>query len=223
MNLKSLYNKLEKIRVHPEDKETFTNILAEIQTEIITNGKINKGIISNYKKFIKANGNYRPRFNQVFKSKKNNYCICNGYGLIDYGTDANNVPKELVSYIDLIKDCERPDIDYVSLKNYSEEMKEYTIKIADLIKISNYNKTIKNNLLPYNFDNILINADYLLQLLSLAEYKADTVTVKYDDKKKPLNIELENCNILLLPIFADNNYEEFKEKCKEILDMKGAE
>lgn len=221
MNLKSLYNKLEKIRVHTEDKETFANILAEIQSEIITNGKINKGIISNYKKFIKPNTEARPIFNQVYKSKKNSYCICNGHGLIDYGTDLNNVPKELISYIDLMKDYERPNFDYVSLKNNIEELKEYKIKISDLIKVSNYNKIIKNNLLPYNFDNMFINADYLLQLLSLAEYKSDTVTVLYSNNKSPLHIELENCNILLLPISVNNNYEEFKEKCKEILDMKG--
>ena len=53
MNIEKIYNDLKEIKTYNgEEQNKLEKILKELQVEIITNGKVNKGILSTAKKNI---------------------------------------------------------------------------------------------------------------------------------------------------------------------------
>lgn len=219
MNLNSMYNKLEKFK-NNRDFEIIDEIMKELEIEIITNGKTNRGIMSAWKRFLKDT-ELRPVFHQIYKSKSENYIACNGYFMIDYGKDINNIPKELHAYIQK-GEYEVPNIDYENIKlNEAEGIKEYEIKIEDLEKLHKYNKINKKKI-PYRIENKYINGDYLLDILSLMGLgKINKITIRMTDQDiAPLEIVTENIKSILLPINIRNN-NEGKENIDNILKELG--
>ena len=218
MNLNSMYNKLEKFK-NSRDFNIIDEVMKEIETEILTNGKVNKGLMSTWKRFLKDTEN-RPTFNQVYMSQAGNYVACNGYFAIDYGTDKNNVPKELQAYIN-IKKYEKPTIDFEHVKlNEAENIKEYEINIEEVEKLHKYNK-LNGKKIPYRIMNKYINGDYLLDILSLMQLnKEKKITVRMTDSDiAPLEIITENIKSILLPINVRDRKEKYDEKLKEVLGI----
>jgi len=223
MNLNSIYSKLEKFK-NSRDFNIIDEIMKEIETEILTNGKVNKGLMSTWKRFLKDT-EIRPTFNQVYMSQADNYVICNGYYLVDYGTDKNNVPKELQAYINT-KEYEKPTIDFEHTKlNEAEGIKEYEIDLENVEKLSKWNKLNKKknygDKIPYRIENKYINGDFLLDILSfMGLNKNKKITVKMTDSNiAPLEIITENIKSILLPINAGDRKETYDNKLKEILGI----
>lgn len=219
MNLEKLYNDLSKIEIHKEDdRQKMKNILAEIQTEIINTGKINKGIISNFKKFTKRNdAKTRPIFSQIYKSQNNNYVICNGFALLDFGVDKNNIPLELHSYIDYLVQKYTPQtIDYNRIA--PTNTKETVIKISDVEKMIKYNKTLKDENIPFLFENIFINPELLIEMLSIVGFKNTELKVKYDGQHAPITFEHNGVKMMLLPIRHGENEQRYIEINKKVLE-----
>ena len=124
MNLESLYKRLEKIKPYDEESRiSKENLLKEIQAEILAGGKINRNIITEMKALIKEN-NGRPMFQKIFTNKFKDFIITNGYFLLDFGKDINNIPKELQPYVD--KKQENNIFSYDKLKNQDNELKQAT-------------------------------------------------------------------------------------------------
>lgn len=223
MNLNSMYSKLEKFK-NNRDFNIIDEVMKEIETEILTNGKVNKGLMSTWKRFLKDT-EIRPTFNQVYMSQADNYVVCNGYYLIDYGTDKNNVPKELQAYINT-KEYEKPTIDFEHTKlNEAEGIKEYEINIEEVEKLSKWNKlNNKKNYgdrIPYRIENKYINGDFLLDILSfMGLNKNKKITVRITESAiAPLEIVTENIKSMLLPINARDRKEIYDNKLKEILGI----
>lgn len=225
MNILKMYNDLKKINVGDyESQEKMNKILEELKIEIVTNGKINKGILSSYKKFIdRVKG--RTMFEQIYKSTKDNYCLCNGFGLIDFGKDINNIPKELETKIEIYKgEYEHISIDFETTAP-KENLVKKDIDLELLKKIINYNKTRKENRVIYTLENYCFDSEMLLYMLNIVGKKVegklevDVVWDEYNneiDRKAPMIFEYENKKIMLLPIKWDDN--EKLEKNKNIIN-----
>lgn len=205
MNLTNLYNKIKKLEVNSKSEELLSQILAELQSDILTNGKVNKSIVNAFKRTIKEIGDVRPVFNQISKNSLNNYIICNGYYLIDYGNSQNNIPKELIPFINIkIKEYEKPYLNYEKLKNTNTKKIELDINM--LKKIVKYNKTNKLKSyegLMFEINEVYFNAEYLLDTLLLTGNKLNDkifVDVPNKNDNAPMNIEFDNCRCVLLPI-----------------------
>lgn len=220
MNIEKIYNDLKEIKTYNgEEQNKLEKILKELQVEIITNGKVNKGILSTAKKIFKEMV-HRPIFEQVFNSQSGNYCICNGYALIDYGKNKENVPKELYPYININKDYEKPNFCYEVLKNDSIKYKE-VLKIKDIEKVYKYNKTQNtDNEVQYVLgnNNVLFRPSLMLDFIKLSGIKLNEIEVEYGEQKSPINLNFkdENIKAIVLPIFckeekAKENYAKFKE------------
>jgi len=223
MNLNSMYSKLEKFLKTGEVK-LVTEVMKEIETEILTNGKVNKGLMSTWKRFLKDTEN-KPTFNQVYISQANNYVVCNGYYLVDYGINKNNVPKELQAYINT-KKYEKTTTDFEHVKlNEAECIKEYEVNIEEVEKLSKWNKLNKKknygDRIPYRIKNKYINSDFLLDILSfMGLNKNKKITVRMTEKDiAPLEIITENIKSILLPINARDRKEIYDNKLKEILGI----
>lgn len=217
MNLERIYDKLGTYLVNG-DVEIVKNVMREIETEIITNGKVNKGIKSAFKRLLKVN-DYREGFKQVYTTLDGFYAICNGYFLVDFGKDKNNVPKELQAYIN-IAEISSQTIDFEHLKlNESENIKEYTINVTDLEKIHKYNKINTEDFIPYRIENKYINADYLLDIITfMGMQKSKTITIRMTDNPyAPLEIINNEIKAILLPIKVDDLKEHYDAKNVEIL------
>lgn len=206
MNIEKMYKKLKNLEnIVGENNQDLQDILRELEIEKITNGKVNKSIMSAFNRLVKAN-EFRVLFQQVFKSETDNYCLCNGYFLIDYGKNIENVPKELKAYIN-IKNADTVSFDYEKLKNTNADLKVEKIKIADIEKIYKYNKITKKQIC-YVIDNKLFNAEYLLDIAKLSGQKVDEIVIENDlEDKTPINIIFENnIKAILLPIRRENEY-----------------
>ena len=55
MNSEKFLNVLNKLEVKEESKTDLKNLKRELQTDILTNGKIKSGILSTFKKYVKQN------------------------------------------------------------------------------------------------------------------------------------------------------------------------
>lgn len=220
MNLEKIYNDLGSYLVK-DDIEIIRNVMREIETEIITNGKVNKGIKSAFKRLLKVN-DYREGFQQVYTTLDGFYVICNGYFLVDFGKDKNNVPKELQAYINIAEISSKTiDFEHVKL-NESENIKEYTINVTDLEKIHKYNKINTEDLIPYRIENKYINADYLLDVITfMGMQKSKTITIRMTDNPiAPLEIINGETKSMLLPIrVTDDLKEHYDAKNIEILNV----
>ena len=89
------------------------------------------------KALIKEN-NGRPMFQKIFTNKFKDFIITNGYFLLDFGKDINNIPKELQPYVD--KKQEDNIFSYDKLKNQDNELKQATIDYDKIRILLKYNK-----------------------------------------------------------------------------------
>ena len=220
MNIEKIYKKLKNLEnVVGKDNQDLQDIIKELEIEKLTNGKVNKSIMSTFNRLIKTN-EARPLFQQIFKSaNNNNYVLTNGYFLIDYGKDTNNIPKELNPYIE-IKEGTKPEFNYEKLKNKNTDLKTEKIKIADMEKIYKYKKLTKEQIF-YVIDNKLFNVEYLLDIAKLSGQKVDEIVIENDlEDNTPINIIFENnIRAILLPVKRDLEYfEKTKTEFNKILE-----
>ena len=211
MNLEKLYKKINELSVTKDSIELKQEILKEIQVELITNGKVNTGIKKAFNNFVKYNKN-RPLFQKIQKTQKETYCLCDGFKLIEW-KNYSNIPKQLLAEVSENANGNFTLL-YDNLKN-KDHLEKAVIKIEDLKKVINFQKTQdKEEMLQvYIINNkVWVNPNYLLDVITLAEYKEKEITVEYSREIAPINIELDNCNIIVLPI----RHSEIKEFCDKI-------
>lgn len=222
MNIEKIYKDLKEIN-KTYDNDKIKDILAEMKQEIITNGKINKSVVIAFKNIVKINNGIRPVFEQIFQADNDNYCICNGYLLIDFTENFENIPTELRAYVDY-KETKytKPTFTFDRLKNGDRnKSKTAKINIKDMQKIITYNKINKENKLPFAIgDEVIFNPNYMQWILNIAKFKGYELNVVYFDEKSPIEMEFENCRAILLPIAHGDKekYENTLNKIKEILN-----
>lgn len=211
MNLEKLYKKINELSVTEDNIELKQEILKEIQVELITNGKVNTGIKKAFNNFVKYNKN-RPLFQKIQKTTQGTYGLCDGYKLIEW-KNYSNIPKQLLAEVS--ENANRNfTLLYDNLKN-KDHLEKAVIKIEDLEKVINFQKTQDKEEMPQVYiinDKVWVNPNYLLDVVTLAEYKEKEITVEYSREIAPINIELDNCNILVLPI----RHSEIPEVCTKI-------
>lgn len=211
MNLEKLYKKINDLIVREDSIELKQEILKEIQVELITNGKVNTGIKKAFNNFVKNSQN-RPLFQKIHKTAQCTYGLCDGYKLIEW-KDYSNIPKQLLPEVNANVDG-KYSLLYDNLKN-KDHLEKAIIKIEDLKKVINFQKTQDKEEMPQVYiinDKVWVNPNYLLDVITLAEYKEKEITVEYSREIAPINIELDNCNILVLPI----RHSEIPEVCLKI-------
>lgn len=222
MNIEKIYKDLKEIN-KAYDNDKIKDILAEMQQEIITSGKINKGVVSAFKNITKIVDGVKPVFKQIFQADNDNYCICNGYLLIDFTENIENIPEVLRAYIDYKEpNYAKPTLTFDRLKNSNRnKLKTAKININDMQKIIAYNKINKENKIPFAIgDEVIFNAEYMQWILNIAKFKDYELNVVYFDEKSPIEMEFENCKAMLLPLRHGNKeaYENTLNKIKEILN-----
>lgn len=219
MNLENLYDKLGTFLVN-HDIEIIKNAMHDIETEIITNGKVNKGIKSAFKRLLKQN-DFREGIRQVYSTQDGFYALTNGYFLVDYGKDRNHVPKELHTYIDIV-DCPKSTLDYEHTKlNESENIKTCVVNVEHLEKLHKYNKINFEDLIPYKIENTYVNPTYFLDVLTLMGLKnIKTVSIRKSESAiSPIEIVWDETKAILLPIRVDDKEKEYYDaKNVEILN-----
>lgn len=178
---------------------------------------MNKNILSIAKRIFKDMKD-RPTYSQIYETQKGNYCICNGYAVIDYGKNKDNIPKELQPYIN-INEYIKPGIDMETLKNRNLEKTGY-LKIKDLEKICKYNKAQKDKIF-YVLDNkIMFNAETMLDFIKLSGIIVNEISIEYGNPTEPINMIFENnINAMILPVFDEKIKEENIRKFNEIMEV----
>lgn len=209
MNIKEIYNKIDKI-IKSEDKEpmqTLEGIKRELEAELLTNGKINSGIKTTYNK-IQKQLEGRDAFKCINKTKSGGYGITNTFYLLEYKS-LESIPTQLQPYT---RDSQNFTLSYDNLKNQIADTC-YEIKISDLKKLINYKKIQKDYRPEYiisdqqNTIKLWLDAQYLMDIITLANYKKDSIIIEYASTncKNPANIEFENANAILLPVNPTHN------------------
>lgn len=218
MNLEKIYKKLKDIN-NIYNNDDIKEMLVEMQVELITNGKINKGVLSAFKSITKNNAD-RPIFEQIFQANNDNYIICNGYLLIDFTEDVNNVPNELRAYIDYkTTEYTKPSFTFENLKCKENNIKTAKINLEDMEKIIKYNKINKTKI-PFVIDNkILFDTEYMQGILNIAKFKDKELNVVYYTETAPIEMIFENCKAILLPVKprSEEKFNETIEKINEII------
>ena len=214
MNNKELYNKIVKI-LDKEDKEpmvTLEAIKKELETEIISNGKINNSIKQAFKRLQKQN-DIRPKFQNVLRNGGDNFTITNAYFLVTYTSE--NLPQELKAYINPNEKEIDDGFQYDRLKN-TDELEKISLNIKALQKIHKYNKLQKYRVSMYTLENgFTFDLSYFFDILALMN-KKDLSDVEMEISKNilhPMNIISENGKAILLPIRME------KEKIDEQLKL----
>jgi len=208
------YNRLKK-----GNSEDFDDVLREMESYIIMNGKSNATLKSAFNRAMKLTEN-NTNLHCIYKDNNGEYCLTNKYFIISYGTDKDNVPKELQPYIDEKQD----GIDYNNVVYESKNSELNTVSIADVNKIAQYNKINKlsygDKMIPIKIGNSYFNPNFILDILALCEFKGASITTETftDSDKVPVNFFIGKGNIkaMLLPIKKP-------EEKKTIVDNKIAE
>lgn len=215
MNNKELYNKLVKILNKQDDDymKTLEEIKKELETEIITGGKINNGIKQAFKRLQKEN-DIRPKFQNVLRNGNNNYTITNGYFMVTYSGE--QLPEELKAYINPNEKEIDEGLQFDRLKNNGGEyeLQYISFNYNDLLKIYKYNKVNKKRNFYTMHNGFTFNLQYFLDILALLKQK-DLRNVKLEISEhthKPMNIYTANGNAILLPIRMEA--EEIEEQLK---------
>lgn len=175
----------------------------------------NTKVLQAMKRAFRELRNYEG-FKQVFMSKNGNYVLTNRYFIVDYGNNENVVPNALKPYTNLKPlDCA---FNYENMKNDNIKSKAI-IKVEDLEKLKKYNKTVETKL-PYVINNnVLINTQYMLDILILSGFKGDKFEIEYGEDNAPINIKINNINSILLPIKPTDEVKlKFIKKTKEVLE-----
>lgn len=216
MNNKEIYNKIVKI-LNKEDKEpmeTLEKIRKELETEIITGGKINNSIKQAFKRLINQN-ELRPKFQNVLRNGEDNYTITNAYYLITY--TGEQLPKELKAYINPNEKEIDDGFQFEKLRNDDGEISKVSINYDSLLKIHKYNKLNKLDDMFVLNSGFTFNIQYFLDILALLKEKdLKNVELEISDKNiHPMNILSENGKAILLPIRMDEDKIENRLKLQE--------
>lgn len=216
MNNKILYDKIVKI-LNKEDKEpmeTLETIKKELETEIITGGKINNSIKQAFKRLINQN-ELRPKFQNVLRNGGNNYTITNAYYLITY--TGEQLPKELKAYINPNEKEIDDGFQFEKLRNMDGEIEKISINYENLLKIHKYNKLNKLDDMYTLSGGLTFDIQFFLDILTLLKEK-DLKNVDLEisaNNCHPMNIISENGKAILLPIRMDEDKIESRLKLQE--------
>lgn len=216
MNNKILYNKIVKI-LNKEDKEpmeTLEKIRKELETEIITGGKINNSIKQAFKRLINQN-ELRPKFQNVLRNGEDNYTITNAYYLITY--TGEQLPKELKAYINPNEKEIDDGFQFDRLRNDDGEIEKISINYENLLKVHKYNKLNKLDDMYTLSGGLTFDIQYFLDILALLKEKdLKNVELEISDKNiHPMNILSENGKAILLPIRMEEDKIENRLKLQE--------
>lgn len=216
MDSKILYNKITKIlKGEDEDyRKTLETIKKELETEIITGGKINNSIKQAFKRLINQN-ELRPKFQNVLRNGENNYTITNAYYLITYAGE--QLPQELKAYINPNEKEIDDGFQFEKLKNDDGEISKVSINYDFLLKVHKYNKLNKLDDMFTLQNGFTFNIQYFLDILALLKEKdLKNVELEISDKNiHPMNILSENGKAILLPIRMDEDKIENRLKLQE--------
>lgn len=206
MNSKILYNKITKI-LKGEDKnyrETLENIKKELETEIITGGKINNSIKQAFTRLQNQNS-IGTKFQNVLRNGDNKYTITNSYFLITY--TGEKLPKELKAYINPNEKEIDEGFQFDKLRNNDGEISNVSINYDFLLKVHKYNKLNKLDDTFTLQNGFTFNIQYFLDILALLGQKdLKNVILEVSEKTKhPMNIISENGKAILLPIQMEEN------------------
>lgn len=216
MNNKILYDKIVKI-LNKEDKEpmeTLEIIKKELETEIITGGKINNSIKQAFKRLQNQN-ELRPKFQNVLRNGENNYTITNAYYLITYAGE--QLPQELKAYINPNEKEIDDGFQFEKLKNDDGEISKVSINYDFLLKVHKYNKLHKLDDMYTLQNGFTFNIQYFLDILALLGQK-DLKNIEIEMSEHthhPMNIISENGKAILLPIRMDEDKIENRLKLQE--------
>lgn len=216
MNNKEIYNKIEKILTRKDDEpmKTLYEIQRELETEIITGGKINNSIKQAFKRLINQN-ELRPKFQNVLRNGDNKYTITNAYYLVTY--TGEQLPQELKAYINPNEKEIDNGFQFEKLKNDDGEIKNVSINYDFLLKVHKYNKLHKLDDMFVLDSGFTFNIQYFLDILALLKEK-DLKNIKMEISDKnihPMNILSENGKAILLPIRMEQDRLEKQLKLQE--------
>ena len=216
MDSKILYNKITKM-LKGEDKnyrETLENIKKELETEIITGGKINNSIRQAFKRLQKQN-ELRPKFQNVLRNGDNKYTITSAYYLITY--TGEQLPKELKAYINPNEKEIDDGFQFDKLRNMDGEISKVSINYENLLKVHKYNKLHKLDDMYTLQNGFTFNIQYFLDILALLGYKnINNIEMEISYKNMhPMNIISENGKAILLPIRMEENQVDEQLKLQE--------
>lgn len=217
MNNKNLYDKLEKILNGKDEnyRETLENIKKELETEIITGGKINNSIKQAFKRLQKQN-ELRPRFQNVLRNGGNNYTITNAYYLITY--TGEKLPKELKAYINPNEKEIDDGFQFEKLRNMDGEISKISLDFNVLQKIYKYGKLNKKRPNCYTLLNgFTFDLQYFFDIITLLGYKnIDNIEIEISEHNHhPMNILSENGKAILLPIRMEDEQVDEQLKLQE--------
>jgi D-Tyr-tRNAtyr deacylase len=201
MNLEKIYNELEKLHIMESEKEQYNDILKEIKTEILCNGKIKTGIISSFKKATNMNKNWNKYKENILRNKDGHYVCSNGYFAIEWN-NFEDIPKELQSYVN--EEIEPVDLIFDKLTGGLENTsKEIDIKkVKQIYKLNKLHKK-DNKALLLNFNDVLLDTNLIILILGiLGKDKEEKISMIYDKTQlnAPIRIVTENYRVMLLPI-----------------------
>ena len=222
MNNKNLYDKITKI-LNNEDKTpmvTLEEIRKELETEIITGGKVNNSIKQAFKRVQKEN-EIRTKFQNVLRNGDNKYTVINGYFLVTYTKE--QLPKELEAYINPNEKDIDDGLQFDKCKNREEisggeyKLQNVSLNYDALLKIHKYLKINKKRDMFTMNDGFTFNIQYFLDILAfLKEKDLKNVTLeKTGNNIHPMNIYSANGNAILLPIRMEQEQIEEQLKLQE--------
>lgn len=216
MNNKILYDKITKIlKGEDEDyRKTLEKIRKELETEIITGGKINNSIKQAFKRLLKQN-ELRPKFQNVLRNGDNKYTITNAYYLVTYTSE--QLPKELIAYINPNEKEIDEGFQFEKLRNTDGEISKVSINYENLLKVHKYNKLNKLDDMFTLQNGFTFNIQYFLDILALLGQK-DLKNIEMEVSEKtihPMNIISENGKAILLPIRMEDDRAEKQLKLQE--------
>lgn len=217
MNNKILYDKITKILKGEDEnyRETLENIKKELETEIITAGKVNNSIKQAFKRLLKQN-ELRPKFQNVLRNGENNYTITNAYYLVTYSGE--KLPKELQAYINPNEKEIDDGFQFEKLRNMDGEISKISLDFNVLQKIYKYGKLNKKRPNCYTLLNgFTFDLQYFFDIITLLGYKnIDNIEMEISDKNiHPMNILSENGKAILLPIRMEENQVDEQLKLQE--------
>lgn len=217
MNNKNLYDKIVKI-LNNEDKQpmvTLETIKKELETEIITAGKVNNSIKQAFKRLQKDNS-IRTKFQNVLRNGDDKYTITNAYYLVTY--TGEKLPKELQAYINPNEKEIDDGFQFEKLKNDDGEISKISLDFNVLQKIYKYGKLNKKRPNCYTLLNgFTFDLQYFFDIIALLGYKnINNIEMEISDKNiHPMNIISENGKAILLPIRMEENQVDEQLKLQE--------
>ena len=200
MNNKELYNKIVKI-LNGEDSEyknTLETIKKELETEILTSGKINNSIKQAFKRLQKE-VDYRTKFKNVLRNGNGLYSITNGFFLVTY--TEKQLPNELKPYINP-NEKEIDDGFYYEKLKATGNLNLLSLDYEAIKTMYKYNKLNKERNIFTLQNGYTFNIQYFMDILTFLNCK-NLTNVKIEigeHTHAPMNIITENGNAILLPI-----------------------